>query len=89
MVFVAYCVANIIGPQFFKAEQAPLYPLGIGAVLGSYCLSVITILCYMAYCARENRKRDAADPTGGQKTHVDTDFRDLTDIQNPHFRYLW
>ncbi|KAI4917328.1 hypothetical protein J4E90_003835 [Alternaria incomplexa] len=27
LVFIAYCISNIIAPQFFKADQAPLYPL--------------------------------------------------------------
>jgi ACS family allantoate permease-like MFS transporter len=41
LVFIAYCVSNIIAPQFFKASQAPMYPLGMSAVLASYVLSMI------------------------------------------------
>jgi hypothetical protein len=89
MIFIAYCVSNIIAPQFFEAHQAPLYPLGMGAILASYGLSLITIIAYMAYCARENRRRNLLDPTSGQKTHADTDFKDLTDKENIHFRYVW
>lgn len=48
IIFISYCVSNIIAPQFFKAHQAPLYPLGMGAILGSYVLSVITMGLYMA-----------------------------------------
>lgn len=92
LCFIANCVSNIIGPQFFKAKQAPLYPLGMGAILGSYVLSILTIVLYMTYCWNENRKRDrAAAAVGGdiQEAHLDTDFMDLTDKQNPHFRYVW
>lgn len=54
LVFVSYRVSNIIGPQFFKANQAPLYPLGTGAILGSYVLSILTVCTCMFFCWREN-----------------------------------
>jgi hypothetical protein len=28
-LFVAYCVGNIVGPQFFLASEEPKYPVGI------------------------------------------------------------
>lgn len=83
MMFVSYCVSNIIGPQFFKTSQAPLYPLGTGAILGSYVLSLMTISAYMFVCWSENKRRDAHDATAGEIVHHDTDFRDMTDKQNP------
>jgi ACS family allantoate permease-like MFS transporter len=82
-------VSNIIAPQFFKAEQAPLYSLGMGAILGSYVLSIITILMYGLYCYWENGRRDSVDGTRGEMRHDDTDFKDLTDGQNVHFRFVW
>ncbi|KAM3448636.1 hypothetical protein MY3296_007595 [Beauveria thailandica] len=42
-VFIAYCTSNIIAPQFFKSHQAPLYPLGVAAILASYVLAMIII----------------------------------------------
>ncbi|KAL4955575.1 major facilitator superfamily domain-containing protein [Aspergillus filifer] len=89
MMFVSYCASNIISPQFFKSDQAPLYPLGIGAILGSYILSLLTIAGYMLVCWIENRRRDARDAEAHETVHHDTDFKDLTDIQNLHFRYVW
>ncbi|KAI1613447.1 MFS general substrate transporter [Exophiala viscosa] len=89
MMFIAYCVSNIIAPQFFKTAQAPLYPLGFGAILGSYILSLLTIGVYMALCWYENKRRDARDAAAGAVVHQDTDFKDLTDKQNLHFRYVW
>ncbi|KAH3661496.1 hypothetical protein OGAPHI_006343 [Ogataea philodendri] len=88
--FVAYSVSNIIGPQFFKESQAPQYPLGIGSIFGAYALSVISLVIYMLLCYWDNRRREAKDP-GGLKAedHQDTDFKDLTDLQNVHFRYKW
>ncbi|KAK9420002.1 hypothetical protein SUNI508_06761 [Seiridium unicorne] len=89
LVFIAYCVSNIVAPHFFKSDQAPLYPLGTGAILGSYVLSIITIAMYGAYCYWENCRRDRVDSTRDQRVHEDTDFKDLTDRQNVHFRYVW
>ncbi|KAL6241270.1 hypothetical protein RBB50_011743 [Rhinocladiella similis] len=89
MMFVSYSVSNIIGPQFFKPSQAPLYPLGFGAILGAYILSLITIALYMVSCSYENKRRDARDAAAGERVHADTDFKDLTDKQNLHFRYVW
>lgn len=90
LIFIAYCVSNILGPQFFKAEQAPLYPLGIGAILVSYVLAIITMAFYMGYCIYENRRRDRMEtPGAGSRAHLDTDFRDITDQENVHFRYVW
>ncbi|KAH7129824.1 putative allantoate permease [Dactylonectria estremocensis] len=89
LIFIAYCVSNIIAPQFFRADQAPTYPLGIAAILASYIIAMIIIILYAAYCWWQNRKRDAIVEASGQRDHADTDFRDLTDKQNIHFRYVW
>ncbi|KAI8316777.1 putative transporter [Colletotrichum sp. SAR11_59] len=89
IVFAAYCISNIIGPQFFKSSQAPLYPLGMGAMLVSYALSIFTMILYMLYCWNENRRREKLDQDAGQRFHLDTDFQDLTDRENIHFRYVW
>ncbi|KAK2032984.1 MFS general substrate transporter [Colletotrichum zoysiae] len=89
IVFGAYCISNIIGPQFFKSTQAPLYPLGIGAMLVSYIMSIFTMILYMTYCWRENCRRDQSDNAAGGRVHADTDFQDLTDYENIHFRYVW
>ncbi|KUJ20301.1 putative allantoate permease [Mollisia scopiformis] len=89
LVFISYCVSNIIGPQFFKSNQAPLYPLGTGAILGAYVLSIITMCTYMAFCWHENQRRDKLDTAGGELAHQETDFKDLTDKENIHFRYVW
>lgn len=29
MMFVAYCIGNIVGPQFFSPSEAPAYPVSI------------------------------------------------------------
>ncbi|KAL4876882.1 major facilitator superfamily domain-containing protein [Aspergillus karnatakaensis] len=58
MVFVAYCIGQIITPQFFISSEAPRYP---------------TVL---------------ADE--GDRHHIlESDLMDLTDWEQPNFRYTW
>jgi MFS transporter, ACS family, allantoate permease len=88
MTFITYCVSNIVAPQFFLANQATLYVLGMSAILGSYVLSILSAIIYGAYCFYENKRRESLDFPSHQRVHQDTDFRDLTDKQNIHFRYV-
>jgi ACS family allantoate permease-like MFS transporter len=50
---------------------------------------MITMALYAAYCWWENKRRDPVDGQKDVRVHNDTDFRDLTDKQNIHFRYVW
>ncbi|KAK8054388.1 allantoate permease [Apiospora saccharicola] len=54
-----------------------------------YVLSAAFIVLYAAYCIYENRRRDRIDAGAGERVHMDTDFQDLTDKENVHFRYVW
>jgi ACS family allantoate permease-like MFS transporter len=89
LIFMVYYVSNIVRPFFFKAIPAPLYPMGMTAMLVSYEVSMILICIYMSMCYFDNRKRDAEDAARGEPVHPDTEFKDLTHKQNIHFRYLW
>ncbi len=42
MVFVAYCVGNIAGPQFFLAREAPHYPVRIPCYDSAFVETLIT-----------------------------------------------
>lgn len=68
--------------MFFKSGQAPLYPLGVAAIIVSYGLSMITIGIYMFVCHKENMRRNARDSAAGEGVHLDTDFKDKTDKEN-------
>ncbi|KAK1993727.1 hypothetical protein LX36DRAFT_714366 [Colletotrichum falcatum] len=37
-LLIGYCLGNFVGPFFFKAEQAPRYPLGVAMML--FCVVV-------------------------------------------------
>lgn len=81
---VSYCVGNLIGPQCFIESQAPDYAGGkiAIAVCASFSL-VVLVLIYASY-VYENKKRDLLDTLLFEKADP---FADLTDRENPHFRY--
>jgi ACS family allantoate permease-like MFS transporter len=91
MFFMAYAVANIVGPQCFLSSQAPRYQTGIAACLASFALVIIIfIVLYFVYRA-SNARRDA-DPAGVADDETNTEelidaFSDKTDLENRKLRY--
>ncbi|KAL9104592.1 MAG: hypothetical protein Q9163_000457 [Psora crenata] len=86
-IFVAYCVGNIIGPQLIKTQTLKRhYPeLWLGLII-CYCIVIVLALALSAVLHRENRQRASL-----QFNEEDRDrlaFMDLTDKQNPYFRYV-
>ncbi|KAH6693357.1 major facilitator superfamily domain-containing protein [Leptodontidium sp. MPI-SDFR-AT-0119] len=94
MVFVMYCVGQIVGPQCFKAKQAPAYHGGIVAMLIGFILNIVFNLTLRFLYQLENRKRDRALE---EKTQEEIEalkdesrlqgFDNVTDKYNVFFRY--
>lgn len=88
----SYCVGNAIGPQIFRASDAPHYrPAKIAMVL---CFALCMVILYVirVLAVRENAKRDRLLASGDAKAHDNRDaaVNDLTDRENASFRYnLW
>ncbi|CAN6625671.1 allantoate permease [Trichomonascus vanleenenianus] len=81
---IFYGVGNLIGPQTFIATQAPHYT---GAKI---CMVVCAVICAIFMCIlyyvnwRANKIRDERNET----LDIDnSEFADLTDFENPEFRY--
>ncbi|KAF5023521.1 hypothetical protein F66182_4388 [Fusarium sp. NRRL 66182] len=90
MVFIAYCVGNVIGPHAFIGAEAPLYPTGCITILScSVAQMVVAILLRLLLISR-NKRRDAAMAAVGEAAQdaTATEGADLTDFENPHFRYV-
>ncbi|KAK3066214.1 hypothetical protein LTR53_017525 [Teratosphaeriaceae sp. CCFEE 6253] len=91
--FVGYCVGNMCGSQIFKAKDAPGYvpgTIGAAVCLGTqFCL----IISWRLYYVWQNRKRDREAEASGlsreeqEKLGREMGERNVTDLQNPHFRY--
>ncbi|KAI1385696.1 MFS general substrate transporter [Hypoxylon trugodes] len=87
-IFVAYCVGNIIGPQLIKSQtKASHYPeLWLGLVI-CYCITILASATLFVILRYENQKKESAiieDETERAKLA----FQDLTDKENPYFRYV-
>ncbi|PVF94513.1 MFS general substrate transporter [Serendipita vermifera] len=92
IIWMGACVGNIAGPFFFKSNQAPSYRLGIGAMLVANCIELLIFALFRAIFIWENKKRDrlaAENKSGAAPSDNQTAFADLTDRQNPNFRYVY
>ncbi|CUM66640.1 uncharacterized protein PRCAT00004314001 [Priceomyces carsonii] len=86
ITLIAYCVGNLIGPQTFRSDEAPGYKSAKIAIVVCFAICLaLSILLYVIN-VRENRRRDLKneklDPS-----FVNSEFADLTDFENPEFRY--
>ncbi|KAF9873048.1 major facilitator superfamily transporter [Colletotrichum karsti] len=86
-VFVAYCVGNIVGPQLVRSEtKAQHYPeLWTGLII-CYCVTILSAATLNFVLWRENKRRDGLGLDEGERDRLA--FKDLTDKENLHFRYV-
>ncbi|RAL08856.1 putative MFS transporter [Aspergillus homomorphus CBS 101889] len=85
MVFIGWAVGNLIAPQIFQESDAPRYLRGFLVhivIYGVYlCLVVLTRVVLMA--------RNRAKMQPGAAVNHELAFEDLTDRENPNFRYVY
>ncbi|KAF1955575.1 major facilitator superfamily transporter [Byssothecium circinans] len=89
IVFTAYCAGNVIGPHAFLAEEAPLYQTGCKVILGCAAGQMVTAGALRLLLIRRNQQREraAAAHTIPIEGNEDEGL-DLTDFENPNFRYV-
>jgi hypothetical protein len=83
--------ANIVavGPHAFLGEEAPLYPTGCKLILACSVTQMALAIMLRLLLVRRNKKRDEAAAALGHDIDQEyTDGADLTDFENPHFRYV-
>ena len=92
-VFLAYCIGNIIGPHAFLAKEAPIYQTGCKLILACAAGQIALALGLRALLIWRNKKRDSQAAVDGTNIEIeagDADLmNDLTDLQNPKFRYAY
>lgn len=94
ILYIGYAVGNLIGPQTFRANQAPAYTGGVVAMLVSYCVCIALIIAYWFVCLTQNRRltsspgisEDGEEVIVDAETAVDS-FKDVTDWKQSGFRY--
>ncbi|KAJ6093975.1 hypothetical protein N7467_002820 [Penicillium canescens] len=85
MLFVGWAVGNLIAPQIFQNKDAPRYLHGFLAHIVIYAVYVaLVILTRVIIMARNRSKKQATS----EVVH-DLAFEDLTDRENPNFRYVY
>ncbi|KAF7670606.1 mfs general substrate transporter [Alternaria burnsii] len=85
MVFVGWSVGNLIAPQIFQTKDAPRYLPGFLVHIVIYGLYIGLIALTRFVLMARNRRKDAVI---SEVTH-ELAFQDLTDTENPNFRYVY
>ncbi|CAJ0555248.1 Ff.00g053130.m01.CDS01 [Fusarium sp. VM40] len=88
-IFVAYCVGNIVGPQLVWSQtKKDHYPaLWLGLII-CYIICILASTALYFVLRNENRRRDALG-MGDESERAKLAFQDLTDKENPYFRYVY
>jgi hypothetical protein len=86
MNFIAWSVGNAIGPQVFLTHDAPRYFIAFSTHMGCYILLVLVIMFLRWELVRRNKAKDALAQRDEGLVHA---FDDLTDRENPNFRYVF
>lgn len=86
-VFVAYCVGNIVGPQLVRSQtRAEHYPeLWLGLII-CYIICIVSFAALYVVLYLANKKKDALPENEEERQRLA--FQDLTDMENPYFRYV-
>lgn len=94
MVFLAYCIGNIIGPRAFLDNEAPIYPTACKLCIACAVCQIVCAMVLRCLLVWRNRQRDRIAGSGGGSAAAAADLctdeamEDLTDFENQRFRYV-
>ncbi|RJE26627.1 Major Facilitator Superfamily [Aspergillus sclerotialis] len=97
LIFVGYCVGNLVGPQFFISKEAPNYYTAYTTILICFAITIFMAVIFRVYLDWENRRRNRAqgvkiDAEETRAVDLESDEAladvDETDVQNKNFRYI-
>lgn len=92
LMTASFSVGSVIAPQTFQARDAPDYIPAKIAVLAAQTLGavigVITFLYYV-WCNRRKERLAAELEAAGQLSSDEKSWGNLTDKENPTFRYVY
>ena len=93
--YLGYCTGNLIGPQAFLAREAPGYKTAIIVMLTFYVFSIVLCATFVAWCRYQNKKKEQqeaewrATTAAVDEAQIAEEWQDLTDKENPKFRYYY
>jgi hypothetical protein len=85
LLFIGWAVGNLIAPQIFRTSDAPRYLHGFLAHIVIYAVYVALVVVTRLVLVARNRSKDQQS----SGTFYDFAFNDLTDRENPNFRYVY
>lgn len=86
ILYIGYAVGNLIGPQTFRANQAPEYIGGTISMLVCYCICIVLMGAYWLLAVWENKKRAYAAAAADNREVLES-FLDQTDFEQEGFIY--
>ncbi|CAI5759036.1 unnamed protein product [Candida verbasci] len=88
--FCCYAGGNIIGPNLYKADEAPKYRTGMLGCIASYAVMMFLIICMRVLLQWRNKQKDKlygeVDDEKAEKALIEG-FQGKTDFENEGFRY--
>lgn len=93
ILLISFCLGNIIGPLTFRQQDEPEYIPAKITIVVTTIFTICMVLCLMGYYRWQNARRDARKEdlvrVSGDtpEASVESVKFDLTDRQNPNFRY--
>jgi len=81
LVFLGYCIGNIIGPHTFLADEAPIYPTGCKIIISCACIQFALAVFLRCLLIRRNRERDARQQAAHSEDSIQDMILDLTDFE--------
>ncbi|PBK84108.1 MFS general substrate transporter [Armillaria gallica] len=91
--FVCYCVGSMCGSQIFRQRDAPTYRPGLIGCSVCFAVEFLVIIAWRTTLVLRNRRRVKATLAGGltpeerlMQGKINGES-DMTDFENPHFRY--
>jgi ACS family allantoate permease-like MFS transporter len=90
---VAYCGGNMAGAQVFQTKDAPRYLTGTIACCACFGAQILLVIAWRLWYMYENRRRDRQAAEAGlseedrERLGRQLGEQDVTDRNNPHFRY--
>ncbi|WRT69328.1 uncharacterized protein IL334_006312 [Kwoniella shivajii] len=95
LTFTSYCLGFLVGPQFFWASSAPDYKPGLYTTAVCFVLIDFVLVTWYFWARSVNRARDRHVKERGMSWEAaeaegrEMGLKDMTDRQNPHFRYRY
>ncbi|KAJ5710448.1 hypothetical protein N7488_004604 [Penicillium malachiteum] len=88
MLFVSYCISNIISPQVFLTSEEPKYPTGIKVCLSGLTLAVVCAIVLRIYLQYRNSRTLKIERNESESSDGASQNEENTDWEIPGFVYL-